>query len=201
MQPTPIEFYRSVKQYVIGRGYQGDIDFYEKTRFESFSAINFLEQFTWVVLSTGMKNQVAQKMYDRLWSEGIGTVKYQKKKEAILAVHGRYEEHFEKIKSLPTVEEKIEYMYNLPFIGNITKYHLAKNIGIDCAKPDRHLERIAGYFGYSNVQKFCKEISDKMGDRVNVVDVVIWRYGNLEGTNSSAEEFFSRWEQVKGTIP
>ncbi len=83
---------------------------------------------------------------------------------------------FEKLQHSPC---KIIYLGSLPFIGDITKYHLARNLGIDVAKPDRHLTRLAKIFHYDDVQEMCKYLSDKTGDRIGTVDVVLWRYCTL----------------------
>ena len=74
-------------------------------------------------------------------------------------------------------------METLPWIGPITKYHLARNLGIDVAKPDRHLVRLAKRFGYNEstgVQQMCEELAERTRDRIGVVDVVLWRYANLK---------------------
>jgi hypothetical protein len=64
----------------------------------------------------------------------------------------------------------------LPFIGTVTKWHLAKNLGLDVAKPDRHLLRIAARFGYDDVQRMCHDICEFCGERISVADLVLWRF-------------------------
>jgi DnaJ-domain-containing protein 1 len=67
----------------------------------------------------------------------------------------------------------------LPFIGPVTQFHLAKNIGLDVAKPDRHLVRIAQLFQFASVQDLCETIANQAGTRVAVVDLVFWRFATL----------------------
>ena len=43
-------------------------------------------------------------------------------------------------------DDKVEFARSLPWIGNVTKWHFAKNLGVDCAKPDIHLERVASHY-------------------------------------------------------
>ena len=91
-----------------------------------------------------------------------------------------YTEHKDEIdKALQASNDKIEYLDSLPMIGPITKYHLARNLGIDCAKPDRHLVKLAKYFGYPSVQQMCEDISKESGYRIGTVDVILWRYCNM----------------------
>jgi len=77
------------------------------------------------------------------------------------------------------INEQLEYLKSLPWIGDITKYHLARNLGLDVAKPDRHLMRLAKIFKYDDVQKMCQDVAERSKDRIGTVDVVLWRYCNL----------------------
>jgi hypothetical protein len=75
--------------------------------------------------------------------------------------------------------EPLKILQSLPYIGPVTCYHLAKNIGLQVAKPDRHLTRLAHSVGYSDVQQFCKYISLQTGDNIPVVDIVLWRFASI----------------------
>ena len=68
---------------------------------------------------------------------------------------------------------------SLPYIGPVTCYHLAKNIGLQVAKPDRHLTRLANHTGYNDVQLFCEDISRQTGDSIPAVDIVLWRFASI----------------------
>jgi len=70
--------------------------------------------------------------------------------------------------------------------GPITKYHLARNLGVDCVKPDRHLARLAERFGYGTPDAMCRAIQDELGGRLGTIDAVLWRYCNLRGTGSAS---------------
>lgn len=52
----------------------------------------------------------------------------------------------------------IEFCETLPRVGGITKYHLAKNLGVDVAKPDVWLERVAAKSG-ETVHELCGRLS------------------------------------------
>jgi hypothetical protein len=70
--------------------------------------------------------------------------------------------------------DKIEFCASLPWIGNITKYHLAKNFGAQVAKPDVHLQRLADREGIGP-QALCERLSVSSGYRVATVDLILWR--------------------------
>ncbi len=175
-----VEFYNQAKQDIIQKGYKQEIDYVEKRYFDDVTPYNFQKEFVYVVCNSGMKNQVAEKIYKNYLENGISAINHPGKKKAIEQAERYYDIWFEILQDLKTDDEKVEYLEVLPFIGEITKYHLARNLGIDCAKPDRHLVRIAEKYGYDDVQKMCQFISDVCGDRIGTVDIVLWRYSNLK---------------------
>jgi len=46
-----------------------------------------------------------------------------------------------------SVAEGVWFLQQLPFIGPVTAFHLAKNLGIEAVKPDRHLCRLSKLLG------------------------------------------------------
>jgi len=95
--------------------------------------------------------------------------------EIVAHVHAR---GFRQVKTDISVKG-VDYLRQLPFMGPATSFHLAKNLGLDVVKPDRHLVRIAEATGHSTPDELCQEIAREVGDRVAVVDLVLWRYANL----------------------
>ena len=71
-------------------------------------------------------------------------------------------------------EDKLAFCRDLPFIGPVTQYHLAKNLGVDTAKPDLHLARLAERDGL-DPHVLCARIAAKTGYRVATVDTILWR--------------------------
>ena len=178
------QFYTTAKKYCIDHGAAQEIEFVTNTirkGFEKETADNFFMQYMYVVINSGMKNQIAEDIYKKAIINGLTAIGHPGKRKAIQEAQLQYKYWFNELKAKDSVEEKLEYLGTLPWIGPITKYHLARNIGIDVAKPDRHLVRIASHFGYSDVQKMCKDISEQTGDRIGVVDIVLWRAMNMSG--------------------
>ena len=86
-------------------------------------------------------------------------------------------------------QEGIDALEELPGIGPITKFHLAKNIGLaDTAKPDRWLERAADKCGAESVKKLIDYLSEKFESSRHVVDVVLWRYGVEEALSMDDDD-------------
>ena len=63
----------------------------------------------------------------------------------------------------------------MPFMGPATSYHLAKNLGFQVAKPDRHLNRISESNGFKNAHELCEAIASQTREPISVVDGVLWR--------------------------
>ena len=72
---------------------------------------------------------------------------------------------------------KVAFLETMPWIGPVTKFHLAKNFGLDVVKPDRHLARIADAH-HSDPHTVCAEIAEATGDRIGTVDY-LWRAAAL----------------------
>lgn len=195
------QFYQEAKNNVISAGYQWEIDLVFRRTWEQAQPDHFFAEYCFVVFNAGMKNQIAQKIYEkfmatmnmelhgstpqetadvRIKSLDVSVIGHEGKREAIRLAMINYQRWFKELQIKKNNEYRVEYLESLPWIGKITKYHLARNLGIDVAKPDRHLVRLCGKFGFANVQEMCKNISTKTGDRVGVVDLVLWRNANLQ---------------------
>lgn len=173
--------YLEIKKAVIDQGYEEEIEWQANLKSCEDSEA-FLGETCWVILNSGMKEQIARRIWNRIqaaWEEDTDISKvfnHKGKVAAIKLVKSTYGKLFE---NYVLAENKIEYLKSIPFIGNITCFHLAKNLGHDCVKPDRHLERIAKQYN-STPDVMCEKISKETGDKKCVVDIVIWRACNLK---------------------
>ena len=186
------DIYDYLMRFLKENGFNKEIEWVENIPpLEKQDKLYFFQEYCWVVVNSGMKNKVAEKIFKNFWNNGnldFNMIKHPLKNKAIKEVYRRLDFHFEHIKSS---KNRLKYLKSLSFIGDITKYHLARNLGLDYAKPDRHLVRIAEALGYNNVQTLCKDVSDLSGDKIGVVDLVFWRYATL--TNNYLE-FIKNWK-------
>ncbi|MER9769000.1 hypothetical protein NKJ09_23380 [Mesorhizobium sp. M0189] len=145
-------------------------------------ADDFALECIYVILNSGMKWKVCQGIWQRLRPHieehgCVGeTFRHPGKRSAMDKIWERRTAYFTEFRAAAHKGDAaaLEWCGTLPWIGPITKYHLAKNFGVDCAKPDRHLVRAAEAAG-TDTHTLCKIISDQSGDRVATVDYVIWR--------------------------
>jgi hypothetical protein len=82
----------------------------------------------------------------------------------------------------PLYLDDLESLTKLPMIGPITRFHLARNLGFDVAKPDIHLERLAKQYRFDGTEDLCSRVADYSGLRVGAVDFVLWAYCAAVGT-------------------
>jgi len=181
-----LRFYGNAKAAVIREGYAGEVEHVRQLQPFPCPPEWFLYQYIFVVISSGMKNQVAEGILQKVMASGKydpSVIGHPGKRAAIERALKDSDMWFGK---LCQSCDKLEYLATLPWIGPITKFHLARNIGIDVAKPDRHLVRLSERFGYgsgyADVQEMCQFLSNQVGDKIGVVDVVLWRYSNLFGS-------------------
>jgi hypothetical protein len=112
------------------------------------SADEFALEVIFVICNSGMKNTIARQIFDRC----VGALKStpQKPIRQVFGHAGKaaamehvWKERVRLLREYQQSDDKLAYLVTLPWIGNITKYHLAKNFGEDFAKPDVHLQRLA----------------------------------------------------------
>lgn len=173
---TP-EAYLALKDRVLVAGFADEVDWAE-TVGPPKTPWAFWCEYGWVVVNSGMKNTVAKKIWSRIYEAVVvrdmpvsSAFGHPGKVAAIQQIHDERQEWFERYLDAP---DKLAFLESMPWIGPITKHHLAKNYGHDCCKPDRHLVRIAEGYGLSPVE-MCQALADVTGDRIGTVDLVIWR--------------------------
>jgi len=172
--------YNFIKKSVIDNGYSQEIEWCKNIpKIEKIDKWYFFREYVWVVINSGMKSSVAEKIFNRFWNNGdlnFDAIGHPHKNKSVLEVFNHLDQY---LHHLIESENRLEYIESLPHIGKVTKYHLARNLGLDYAKPDRHLVRISSLFNYDNVQNFCEEISNSSGDKIGLIDLIFWRFAIL----------------------
>ena len=175
-----IATYAGIKKQLIERGFANEIEWAENIKPVS-KPLDFFCEYAYVIVNSGMKNQIARKIWDKI----VQALREDKQVSAVFrhsgkakAIQDAWLNHKEMFDAYQAAGDKLQYLDQLPFIGPITKMHLAKNLGMEVCKPDRHLVRIAKSFGMTP-EELCLKLSKESGDRIVTVDTVIWRAANL----------------------
>lgn len=165
------------------------------------SADRMARELIFVIANSGMKAKVAAGIFRRVMSALEGgydpstVFGHAGKVAAMSSIWRDRAALFAELAALPD-DQVIEWCGRRPWIGDITKYHAAKNFGVDVGKPDRWMERVAALTG-EPVAALCSRLAKATGDRVATVDLVVWwamsfktlliREGKLEFSNDHYE--------------
>ena len=195
-----VKAYLKVKKYLYESGYFDEIEWQYGVNLSQINEKSFLEEYAWVVLNTGMSEKIVRKIFPYIcssffhWSsvEKIvnhcnscreDALKYFNNKKKINAIIETSKIIYDKKFNVFWKEiqnNDIDYLKQLPYIGPITSYHLAKNIGFSVSKPDRHLVKLAKLLCYNSVDDMCHAICFLADEPINVIDLVLWRYSTLK---------------------
>lgn len=140
-------------------------------------ADDFALEAIFVICNSGMKNTVARGIYERVVKQiyaGAPVREVFKHDGKVAAIETIWFDRKELYRKFLASADKLAFCASMPFIGEITKYHLAKNLGADLAKPDVHLQRLAHREGVT-AQQLCERLAAETGYRIGTVDTILWR--------------------------
>lgn len=190
-----IDFYTSEKAAIQETQFCPELTWQLRRNPYDFSERELLCEAAWVILCAGFKESILRKIFNHLslcfcdWESARVIVE---KAELCRATAIKAFRHSAKINAIVEVAKIVDEigfedfaecvridpigtLKQLPYIGPVTAYHLAKNLGFLYAKPDRHLTRIAESWGFNNVHELCQLISENTSDPIHLVDIVLWR--------------------------
>ena len=172
---TPLRF-RRLENELRSSGYGPVIEWSESIA-EPVTAESFAERAIYVICNSGMRFTVAGPIFERCMAalrdgrSARSVFNHPAKGPAIDEIWLRRSEYFDGYRRAIA---KLDYLEALPFVGPVTKHHLAKNLGVDTAKPDVHLERLARR-DRTTVHKLCSRLARATGYKVATIDTILWR--------------------------
>lgn len=198
--------YVKAKTQVLAAGYGDEILWQRNVSAEAVTERTLLRECAWVILSSGMRESVVKLKFpavseaffhwtaareivchqERCIAAALEVFRHARKIQAIAQcariVHeAGFESMLERLHS-----DAVNVLQEFPYIGPVTSLHVAKNIGFQVAKPDRHLCRLATLSGYEHPANLCQALADYVGDPVSVVDIVLWRFATLRSNYLTA---------------
>lgn len=206
----PRDYY--VKAMAFAREFYGDeMRQIESVRFSDVTPEHFFQEYVWVVHATGFRASVVGKFmprlvkaygpWDRLAKEFFGDVMERVKAvcnnpQKARAVHATARLMSDRVFSGDGASASVrwrefrdsslsdvEKLSDLPYIGKITRFHLARNIGLlECVKPDLHLVRMADHWGFSSCEEMCRSMREGEDTPLGIVDLALWYAASTFGT-------------------
>lgn len=191
-----MRFFSKACSYVEQAGLSGEVAWQREADFTDFTESELLREHAWVALCSGFRESVVRRAFDHIslcfcdWESAEAIVSAGEiccataassfanriKLKGIFST-ARYisEVGFGEFKR-SVLNDPICQLQKLAFIGPTTSWHLAKNLGLDVAKPDRHLVRVSERLGFCSADHFCRELAATTGEPAKVVDLIVWRY-------------------------
>ena len=171
------------------RGYGPAIDWTEAL-VPPDNADQFAEQTIYVICNSGMANTVASLIYERCMTalrNGNSAADVFRHPGKSLAIDAIWRERQHLHAAYLAAKDKVEALRQLPWIGEVTALHLAKNFGADVAKPDVHMERLARAES-TTTEALCARLAAESGYRAATIDTILWRACALKVLNSKLYE-------------
>ncbi len=199
-----LSLYEQAESRVYSAGYGWEADWQRQRLHAGFTEEDLLREAAWVVLCSGFRESVVRNVFDYVslcfcdWESAeaiarhkslcIETALHQFKNRRKISAIAEIAEiiceaGFDRVHA-ELYDDPIEKLQALPFIGPTTSWHLAKNLGFNVAKNDRHLARLAVGNGFADAHTLCALIAQETGELAGVVDIILWRYAVL-ATNPS----------------
>ena len=189
-----VKRFRRIEAILRAAGH-GDAIEWSESVMPPVGAGEFAEQAIYVICNSGMKNAVAVPIFERCMialrgGNSASTVfGHPGKRVAIDLIWADRDVLFAAYRDAP---DQLAFLRDLPWIGGVTAYHLAKNLGGDFAKPDVHLERLARR-DRTTTHKLCKRLARRSGYRIGTIDTILWR-ACADGVLNSAVYEVSGWK-------
>ena len=195
-----VELFVEAEKLVREKGFAKEIEWCDKRpSFDMVDVNTFLREYAWVVFNSGMRNAVIEAKWNGICKafQYFHVDEIVKDQDAVLRnalkVFGNYKKVYAVVEvardrlqhGFLTFKDKVKAdplatLDSLPFIGPVTKFHLARNLGFDYVKPDRHLVRLALKYDTTPLA-LCRTIHEKTGRRLGTIDVVLWRFCEQQG--------------------
>lgn len=207
-----VDFYKYCYQYVQDNDKEWGISWYVNLPNcpTEVKESRLVEEYIWCVLVSGFRARTISNIWDKIKlftnqfnlsycvsnpvivEKALLSVFNNRRKVNNISTGLRYLNHVGSDEWLHKIKNDYNVLQSLPGIGPVVCYHLARNLGVDVAKPDLWLLRMCKWFGYpethEGVQDFCKSISDITDHRIGQVDGIIWDFCSLIGSENKVRQ-------------
>lgn len=168
--------FRRIETILREHGY-GEVIAWSESIKTPASAEEFAKEAIYVICNSGMAvtigAPIAQRCIARLEEGGSAAEVFGHPSKRV-AIDNIWRDRAEHFAAFQAASSKLEFLQSLPWIGPVTRYHLAKNLGADEAKPDVHMERLARR-DKTTTRTLCKRLARKTGYRIATIDSILWR--------------------------
>lgn len=215
-----IAAYFIARKRVIHEGFGHELDWYEQRATSVINTTTFLSETSWVILNSGFRESVVRRRFQRIKTAfdgfrcaerilddsarmvraGCRVIAHRSKMKAIVGAAQWWMTTGESEVLRMRRDGCINPLMEIPYIGAVTVWHLAKNLGFGVAKPDRHVQRIALQLGFADTHSLCGEIGNALSLSPAIVDTVFWRYATIEPSYLARFDRKSLWRTTRDAL-
>ena len=174
--PITAELFQTIEKAVRKAGYGAAIEWSEDVP-PPATAEDFAAEAIYVILNSGFSNRIAVPIFQRCIAalrEGASAKTVFGHPGKVKAIDTIWRKRRKLFRRFQETDDLIAFCGDLPWLGPVTKFHLAKNLGMDVAKPDVHLNRLAEAEGVT-AQELCERLAKETGFRAATIDLILWR--------------------------
>lgn len=149
-------------------------------------------EIVWIILCAGRTAQSARTLEAKVWAairagkSAYAGFAYRKKAEAIDRAWRERDADFQAMQQVLATGDALQaarWALSIPYVGEVTRFQLLKNFGLDFPKPDLWLCRLAGIpdrpGGHAEVRfeacmALCRALGPSCGDKLAVSDSLLW---------------------------
>lgn len=162
-------------------------------------------EIIWIILCAGRNAQAARTIEKKVWSaidSGMPVLEAFGHKGKSAAIERAWRDRAKDFAELQLVlaehdvAQLVNWCGNIPYVGDDTKFQLAKNFGVDVCKPDIWLCRLSGIpdkprrnvkLRFDVCLNLCRYLSASSGDSIATVDSILWLACNKGVLSVSSE--------------
>ncbi|MBN3761197.1 hypothetical protein [Burkholderia sp. Ac-20365] len=149
-------------------------------------------EIIWIILCAGRSGKAASTLMRKVRAaihDGRPVVEafgYRAKAAAIERAWNDRRSDFSELQAVlasSDVDRLLAWCRALPFVGETTQYQLAKNFGVQCAKPDIWMCRLCGIpdkprlplkVRFHACMELCSMLASATGDSIATIDSMLW---------------------------
>ena len=168
--------FRALEQVLRARGYGPMIEWSEHLK-PPTTAEDFAAHAIYVICNSGMRVTIAAPISEKCIAalhDGRSAKQVFGHPGKAQAIDTIWEQREELFAGYLSANAKLDFLETLPWIGKVTKHHLAKNLGASAAKPDVHLVRLANR-EKTTPARLCRRLARLTGYAIPTIDSILWR--------------------------
>lgn len=191
---VPPDLYVAVRDWLLANDPDAErmLNWARSGRAAPLNSAEMASQVIWIILCAGRSAQAARTIERKVWDAIAGgrpvveAFGYRAKAAAIERAWRERDTDFsalQRVLSSGDVGALVDWCGELSFVGDDTKYQLAKNFGADLCKPDIWLCRLSGIADrprrplktrFAACMALCGAIAEATGDSIAVIDSMLW---------------------------